>query len=163
LNLVLDSSSTINLHNGDALQAVLRLAVSAFKFHMGTIVRGECRELTSLLDEQVKQGLLVILPGKTLTASRFAELLNLYELGLGETECIAHAEQQSLVVCTDDKAARRAAEVHLGQDRAVGSLRLIRETVCAGNIARQQAYIAYEQMKARGAFLPEIATNYFDC
>jgi predicted nucleic acid-binding protein len=163
LNLVLDSSSTINLQNGDTLEVVLKLASTTFRFHMGTIVRGECRELTPLLDEQVKKGLLAILPGKTLTATRFAEILYLYELGLGETECIAHAEQRSLVVCTDDKAARKAAGAHLGQDRVVGSLRLMRETVCAGNIDPHQAYIAYEQMKVRGAFLPEITADYFDC
>jgi len=163
LNLILDSSSTINLHNGDMFATVLELTSAGFTFHMGSIVRGECGELSSSIETHVGNGGLIILPGKSMTASQFARILNLYELGLGETECIAHAEQRVLIVCTDDRAARRAAESHLGTDRALGSLALIRECVCSGRITSQVAYVSYEQMRAKGGFLPDIPTTYFDC
>jgi predicted nucleic acid-binding protein len=163
LRLILDSSSTISLHNGGLLKTVLQLTSTDFVFHIGTVVRDECGDLRQVLDQQSAEGRLVILPGNTLTAAQFNVVLELYELGLGETECIALAEQQSLVVCTDDKAARKAAIQHLGKDRAVGSLRLIRECVCARHITTRDAFACYETMKSRGAFLPDIVATYFDC
>jgi len=163
LNLILDSSSTINLHNGDVFGVALELVSEGFRFHMGTIVRGECGGLSSLIENHVRDGRLTILQGRAISAAQFARLLNKYELGLGETECIAHAEQHSLIVCTDDNAARRATADHLGAGKVVGSLALMRECVCSELITSHAAYVTYELMRARGAFLPEIAASYFDC
>jgi predicted nucleic acid-binding protein len=162
LNLILDSCSTINLHNGDMLTKVLDLSSRQFAFHMGTIVRGECGDLTPYLDEQAKSGRIIILPGKNISPMQFADILNRYELGLGETECIVHAEQRALTVCTDDKAARKAVKTHLGETRVLGSVRLLRECVCAGMVTSDQAYISYELTKSRGAFLPDIPASYFE-
>ncbi len=163
MNLIFDTCSTVNLHNGDVLGKILDLTSSGFKFHMGTIVRGECGDLIPYLDQQAQKGRILILHGKTIAPGQFAEVLNLYELGLGETECIVHAEQRALIVCTDDKAARTAARTHLGETRVLGSLRLIRECVCSGTVTANQAYVSYELMKSRGAFLPDVAPEYFDC
>jgi len=162
LNIILDSCSTINLHNGELLEEVLNLACANYVFHMGTIVRGECGNLTSYLDDQIRRGRITILLGKAITPSAFADILYEYELGLGETECIVHAVQRGLTVCTDDGAARAAAKAHLGHERVVGSLRLIRDCVCAGVITSDRGYIGYELTKSRGAFLPEILPTYFD-
>jgi predicted nucleic acid-binding protein len=153
----------VNLRNGDVLGNVLELTSVGFAFHMGTIVRGECGDLIPYLDEQVRKGQIVILHGKTIVPARFAEILNRYELGLGETECIVHAEQHTLIVCTDDKAARSAAKAHLGETRILGSLGLVRECVCSGKVSAGQAYVSYELMKSRGAFLPDVSPEYFDC
>jgi hypothetical protein len=163
LNLILDASSTINLHRGGVFEVVLGLTSFAFVFRLGYIVRGECGDLQEFLDGFVTDGRLVMLPDDTLTPQEFANILNLYELGSGESECIALAHHQGLTVCTDDKAARRAAIRHLGEDRVVGSLRLIRECVCKRLLTVQNACIAYETMKARGAFLPPIPSAYFEC
>ena len=163
MNLIVDSCSTINLHNGRMLEKVLDLTSSGFVFHMGTIVRGECGDLATYLDQEASKGRLTVLPAKMITPTRFADILYRYELGLGETECIVHAEQRTLVVCTDDMAARNATKIHLGETRVLGSLRLIRECVCFGIITSQQAYIGYELMKTRGAFLPDVSASYFDC
>jgi len=163
LNVVLDASSSINLHRGGVFDVVLSLTSSAFVFHMGYIVRSECGDLREFLDVLVTKGSLVLLPDNTLGPQEFTEVLNLYELGLGETECIALAKQHELSVCTDDKAARRAAAQHLGDGRVFGSLRLIRECVCQGLLSAQTAYAAYETMKARGAFLPSVSAVYFEC
>jgi predicted nucleic acid-binding protein len=124
---------------------------------MGYIVRSECGDLREFLDVLVTKGSLVLLPDNTLDPQEFTDLLNLYELGLDETECIALAKQHGLSVCTDDEAARRAAAQHLGDDRVLGSLRLIRECVCQGLVSVQAAHVAYETMKARGAFLPSVS------
>lgn len=98
-----------------------------------------------------------------LSANKFSDVLKLYDLGLGETECIALAEQQDLCVCTDDKAARRAAIKHLGESRVLGSLALTRACVCHRLLTAGDAFMAYETMKACGAFLPVIPSDYFEC
>jgi predicted nucleic acid-binding protein len=163
LNIILDASSSINLCRGGVLEIVLKLAAFGFVFHIGSIVRSECGDLCDFLDLQAASGILVVLPDDTLSPIEFAEILNLYDLGLGETECIALAHQRTLCVCTDDKAARKAAVQHLGADRVLGSLKLIRNCVCQRLLGSQEAFIAYELMKSRGAFLPPISTDYFDC
>jgi predicted nucleic acid-binding protein len=161
LNVILDASSTINLHRADLLPVILRL--TSIAFHVGYIVREECEGIKRFIDIQVSAGTLVLVPDSTLTARKFAEILGLYDLGLGETECIALAEQQGFLICTDDKAARKAATRHLGSERVLGSLRLLRECVCQGLLAPGKAFVAYEAMKAAGAFLPSVPANYFDC
>jgi len=139
------------------------LPSSRFVYHMGTIVRGECGEVTHYIDDQARKGRIVILPGSIIAPLQFAEILHRYELGLGESECILHADERDLTICTDDKAARAAALSYLGNDRVVGSLRLVRECVCAGITTSHQAYVGYESMRAKGAFLPDMDASYFDC
>jgi predicted nucleic acid-binding protein len=163
LNVILDASSSINLYRGGVLEVVLKLTSFGFIFHVGSIVRSECGDLSEFLDLQAAMGNLVILPDDTLSVLGFSEILSLYDLGLGETECIALAHQRNSCVCTDDKSARKAAVQHLGAERALGSLRLLRNCVCQGLIGPPEAVIAYELMKSRGAFLPSISVDYFDC
>lgn len=163
MKIVLDASSSINLHRGGALETVFDLISCAFMFHIGYIVRAECADLQGVLDEEAKKGRLILLPDETLSPDEFAHILDLYDLGLGETECIALAQQRGFSVCTDDKAARRAAIECLGENRVLGSIRLLRECVCRRSMTPQGALIAYQGMKACGAFLPAIPTNYFDC
>jgi predicted nucleic acid-binding protein len=163
LNVVLDASSSINLHRSGLLEVVLALSSFGYVFYLGYIVRDECGDLQEFLDTQARTGNLTMLPDNALTPQEFTDVLNLYDLGLGETECIALAKQLSLSVCTDDRAARKAAAEHIGENRVFGSLRLIRECVCRGLIPAQDAFLAYETMKARGAFLPCVSAAYFEC
>jgi len=144
-------------------ETVLDLTLAGFCFYMGTVVRGECGNLGAFIEENVSKGRIIILHGKSLTASEFSRVLVLYGLGLGETECILHAEHRCFSVCTDDQAARRAADTHLGPGRVLGSLALVRECVCKKKITADVAYTGYESMKAKGAFLPEVPPTYFDC
>jgi predicted nucleic acid-binding protein len=162
LKVLLDASSLINLHRGRLLEIVLGLTSFGFVFYIGNIVRDECGDLQELLDLQSTNGTLIVLPANTMTPEEFTGVLNLYDLGLGETECIALANRLGLCVCTDDKAARRAAVKHIGDDRVLGSLRLVRECVRQGLLDRENAILAYEAMKAGGAFLPTIAASYFE-
>lgn len=160
---ILDASVTINLHKGGLFGTLLLLTSAQVRFHIGVIVVNECGELLDRLNEHARTSGLVILPDDMLSIPTFSGLLERYGLGLGETECIALAAQRGLIVCTDDRAARRAAVRHLGEERVVGSLGLIRECVRNGHIGRGQAIAAYEKMKHGGAFLPEIPSEYFDC
>jgi predicted nucleic acid-binding protein len=161
LNVILDASSSINLHRAGLLEVVLGLTSSGFVFHIGYIVRDECGDLQQFLDLEVAKGALMMIATQSVAPQAFAEVLNLYDLGLGETECIALAKERSLSVCTDDKAARKAVTQHLGEGRVVGSLGLIRECVREGLLSAGDAFIGYETMKARGAFLPCVSTDYF--
>jgi predicted nucleic acid-binding protein len=163
LNLVLDSCSTINLHNGGVLGAVFGLRSFGFAFHVGPIVVGECENLSPSLSQHITSGNLVELPDGSISASEFAQVLDKYDLGLGETECIALARRHGYTVCSDDKAARKAATRHLGSGRVTGSLHLLRECVRLGQMTSQAASAAYETMRSRGAFLPDLASSYFEC
>ena len=163
MNVVLDASSSINLHRSGLLEVVLTLSSFGYVFYLGYIVRDECGELKEFLDVQARRGSLTMLPDNALTSQQFADVLSLYDLGLGETECIASGKQLGLSVCTDDRAARKAAAKHIGEDRVLGSLRLIRECVCRGLISAHDAFRAYETMKARGAFLPCVSAAFFEC
>ena len=163
MRIILDASSAINLHRSGLLELVMQLTAVGFVFHVGFIVIGECADMREWLDEQASKGLLAVIPDDALTPDEFAAFLSLYELGSGETECIALAKKLDLSVCTDDKAARRAAEEQLGKDRVIGSLRLLRECVCQGLLTPEAACAGYETMRASGAFLPSVAHSYFDC
>ena len=163
MNVILDASSTINLDNGGVLQTVLKLASCGYAFFVGPIVRQECGDLSAFLDTQVTAGSLVYMADDSTSPADFSSILNRYELGLGESECIAFAHQHGLIVCTDDGAARRASTQHLGASRVVGSLKLLRECVCHGLLVAEGAVSAYEQMKSCGAYLPSMPNDYFDC
>lgn len=163
MNIVVDTSSTINLYNGGMLEIVLGLTSLSYVFHMGVIVKGECGDLSGVLNLYVTDGRLILLPDQTLLLSEFTAVLEEYDLGAGETECIALARQQGLTVCTDDKAARRAATSYLGANRVLGSLALIRECVRSGRLSPSDAIIGYRTMRLCGAFLPDLEASYFDC
>lgn len=163
MNVIVDTSSTINLYNGGLLELVLGLSSFSYVFHMGLIVKGECGELGVYLDRQAIDGRLVFLEDPALSVDEFTSVLELYDLGPGETECIALAKCNDFTVCTDDKAARKAAASHLGAERVCGSLALIRECVCRRRLSSHEALVGYETMKLRGAFLPALEQTYFDC
>src|ERR1700734_2890640 len=109
MNLVVDASSVINLQRAGLLQNVLGLTAFGTTFHVGSIVRDECTDLQDLLDQLAQDGLLNIRTDEGTTPEAFANILDLYDLGLGETECITLAKSLDYAICTDDKAARKAA------------------------------------------------------
>ena len=85
---------------------------------------------------------------------QFAHAVAKYGLGAGEVECILLAARHKMIVCTDDKKARRVAETVLGVDSAVGVLALLQKCIDSNLLTIQEAWSAYELMRSRGAFLP---------
>ncbi len=99
---------------------------------------------------------------RELPANTFIDFLALYDLGDGETECLAFADNDAaIVICSDDSAARAVASQRFGSERVVGSLYLLRECVRQNLIIHVQARAVYELMKYRGGFLPELPDDYF--
>jgi hypothetical protein len=57
---------------------------------------------------------------------------------------------------------RAAAEAEIGNGKIIGSIGILKELVIAGNISPAEAHNAYQQMLAKGAFLPRrITPDYF--
>jgi len=132
-------------------------ALPDHEFFVGSFVKEECGPF---LDVYLQQGLLKQLPDDRLSLSNFTTLLSRYDLGYGETECIAFGISEAISLCSDDAKARKAAQIELGPSRIVGSLYLLRECVRSGLLTEAEAVLAYEQMRARGAFLPDLPAGY---
>jgi predicted nucleic acid-binding protein len=157
LKQAIDACSLINLHKGDVLEIVLRLPTH--EFFVGVFVQEECGPF---LKPFLESGLLEELPDQRMSAAAFSEILARYDLGFGETECIVFAAQDGIAVCSDDAKARRSAQTELGEGRVTGTLFLLKECVKDGALTSHGALVAYEQMRARGAFLPDLPDGYFD-
>lgn len=156
---ILDASTAINLANGDVLDVVLRL--DGLTFAIGPIVLKECGTHQATIGDQISKGLLGLASDEAIPASIFLQFLEKYELGDGETECLVIASLESCVVCCDDAAARRAVANELGRQSVSGSIGLLKEAVKQGALTPSQAVMAYEQMRVKGAFLPDLPSAYF--
>jgi len=157
LKLAIDACSLIILDKGDVLDKILALA--GHEFFVGSFVEDECG---NLVKSRLQQGSLNKLPDERLSLHKFVALLDRYDLGYGETECIAFCVSESISLCSDDAKARKAAEIELGAPRVVGTLYLLRECVRSSLLTRAEAVLAYEQMRVRGAFLPDWPDGYLD-
>jgi predicted nucleic acid-binding protein len=160
LNVLFDASALINLLNAEILNTVLR--VDRHTFCLGPQVKAECGPDVGTLDGLIEAGLISLADDSQLPANGFVEVLTLYDLGDGETECIAFADHDdAYVICSDDGSARAVASQRFGPERVIGSLYLVRECVRQNLINQGQARAAYELMRNRGGFLPEVAEDYF--
>ena len=153
----IDACSLINLHKADVLEIVLRLP--AHEFFVGAFVKEECGPF---LKPFLENGSLKELSDDRVSSVTFSKILSRYDLGFGETECIVFATLDAMAVCSDDLKARRAAQTELGENRVTGTLFLLRECVKNGALTAHGALVAYEQMRTKGAFLPDLPDGYFD-
>jgi len=153
---ILDASAIINLINGGVLDVILSLP--GYKFAVGPQALDECTQQRSAILTLTS---IVFLSDDDIPASLFFALLDQYQLGLGETECLALASRHGGEVCTDDRKARKMCAKVLGPERVFGSARLLREAVAAKVLSAEGAIGAYQAMRVAGAFLPEIPDAYF--
>jgi predicted nucleic acid-binding protein len=160
LKVIFDASSIINLIKAEALGMVLQLPDHTF--YVGPQAEGECGADEPQLNAALAAGSITRADDSDLPANSFTDLLNLYDLGDGETECLAFADADvEFVICCDDGAARRAASDRCGEARVIGSLHLLRECVRQRLVTGEAARLTYELMKERGGFLPFLAEDYF--
>jgi predicted nucleic acid-binding protein len=153
-----DACSLINLVNGEVLDRVLTLPQRSW--FVGNIVLDECAPLPEL-DEAILKGSIISLDDADIDADDFLNLLDLYNLGDGETECIAYAIKFGYVVSTDDRKTRGVIERDLGKHQRIGSIGLLTESVAAAIITPDEAKAAYKRMLTAGAFLPVLKDDYF--
>jgi predicted nucleic acid-binding protein len=159
VTVILDASTLINLVNGEVLGQVLSLPGQAFQ--VSSVVRDESRSIARAIDSAVASQAISLVNDTLITASEFAVAKAEMNLDDGETECILAAQKVGAVVATDDRAARIKAEVKLGAQNVCGSIGLIKMAVAAGLLSSQAAYDAYQLMKQRGGFLPDMQLSDF--
>lgn len=157
---MLDSSSIINLFNAGVLALLCHL--EDHDFFVPPMVVGECHgdcatDLIMLRDE----GCLSFINDDVVDAEQYLALLQGHRLGAGETECMAVAAADDFHVCCDDRKARQAAAGLIGEDRVIGSLRILKWCVESLVIDCDAAFRAFETMRQRGGFLPDTQQSFF--
>jgi len=157
---VLDSSSIINLFNAGALGLLCQL--EQHDFFVPPMVLGECHgdcavDLIALRGE----GCISFIDDDVVDADQYLALLQQYRLGAGETECMALAATADYNICCDDRRAREATADLIGEQKVVGSLRLLRWCVESLVIDCGAAFTAFQTMRQRGGFLPETPQSFF--
>jgi predicted nucleic acid-binding protein len=160
VDLIIDASSIINLDNAQALELVAGL--SDRTIWLSPLVIGECKPTCAARIVQLeKEGLIRFVNPESVSAETFLSLLETYDLGEGETECLALSLGHPYVMCCDDSKARRIGTKLLGPERVIGSLGLLKCCVSAELISPKQAFDLYELMKKAGGFLPLVASEWF--
>lgn len=152
---ILDASTLLNLANGEVLSTVLRLP--SVTFQVSAVVRDESRTIRDAIDAAVEAGHLELVDDKLISVVRFLRAKDEWNLDNGETECILAATAIGCSVACDDKNARKVITKALGEEHLTGSIGLLREAVKAGLLTQSNAYAAYQLMRKRGGFLPEIS------
>jgi len=149
-----DACALLNLHHGGVLERALVLPECSFA--LGKAVYGEAKTLTEELDRLLGLGMVTLLDDAQIPAAEFLRIKEEYDLGDGETECLAAAIHLECRLVFDDAAARKVGIELLGQERITGTIGLLRMCVAAGSLIAVDAYAAYRLMRAVGAFLPEM-------
>lgn len=159
MKLICDTCAVINAFKAGALDVVLTL--EGYTFVLSPAVSTESVQLREEIQKHVNSGNLV-LPDETLVPAVTVESISgAYNLGIGESECIAicQADRES-IFWSDDRRAKAVAVSLLGVERVVGTADLLRSCISVG-LTPLDAYTAYELARSRGAFLPPLNRDFF--
>ncbi|WP_257555734.1 hypothetical protein [Sphingobium sp. CFD-2] len=158
--VLMDACSIINLSNAHSLERVVLLP--DYRLAVSPTVVGECNTgaATEIVDLHAA-GLLDFVDIDAVPTDRYFDLLSELALGEGETECIAIAEMRDCLLCCDDRKARRCASDIIGEERLMGSLRLLRFSVHQHLMSGDEAMEFYHTMIDCGGFLPNVNLEYF--
>jgi predicted nucleic acid-binding protein len=157
----MDTSVLVNCSNGSVLGIVVQLPNRTFIIPPAVVTEFSLGDLTALQDA-LAAGRATILNESDVPGALYLKLLDEWSLGEGESECIAYASHADVHFSSDDGLARRRAAELLGADRISGSLRLLKEAVEQSLLTKDDAFAAYERMRAAGGFLPAISREFFD-
>lgn len=160
MRFLVDSSSLINLVNADAHKMVFHLP--EHEFWIPPLVVGETDPSCAADVLQLQgAGLVNLLDDDQIDGDLFLYLLGKHGLGSGETECIAVALNSDFGMCCDDGKARTIARTLIGDERVVGTIKLLRWCVDDAITTCDGAFQMFEQMKTSGGFLPNMQHKYF--
>ena len=160
MNVIIDACSLINLHNGNCLALVPTL--SETRIWVGPEVLRECNsECAMAVLSLANRGEIGRIDDFEVGAERFLHLLDRFGLGPGETECLVVAEQNGFVVCSDDRRARTSTEIVLGQNRCIGTARLLKWCVRDRLFSCTDALRYFDLMKMEGGHLPNLEARFF--
>ena len=157
--VILDTSTLINLVNGEVLAEVLSIPGTVFQ--MSAAVRTESKSIADAIDAAVAEGRLGLVDDSRISVGAFREAKRLMQLGDGETECILAAASMDCAIGCDDRAARKRAKQRLGAGKLIGSIGLLHMAINAGLLSSEAAFASYGSMLARGGYLPQLAPSDF--
>src|ERR1700744_1984331 len=113
MDIVLDTSSIINLINGSVFDRILQMV--NYQFFIGEQLLN--KEILNDVQKIIIAALIakkkITVLQSVVTLSFIIELQNKFRLGLGETESIAICKISDKAICTDDLRARKLALVEL--------------------------------------------------
>lgn len=159
MNLILDASTALNLHNGGVLSSTL--ALPGITFFVSPEVRKESKTIRAVLDDLEHLGLLYYIDDTEISSGELQACMSGWSLGAGECECILAAKTNGASVACDDLRARSRIEQEIGAARLTGSIGVLRRLVAEKILTSSSAYDAYKKMRASGGFLPDLDADYF--
>lgn len=160
MKLIGDTCGVINAFKAGALEVFLML--EGHTFVLGPAVMAESLQLREEVTANLSAGRMTMPDESLITASAVASISGSYNLGVGESECIAICEaNRELVFWSDDRRARSVANALLGPQRVIGTADLLRTCVAQALLSPLDAYTAYELARSRGAFLPPLERSAF--
>src|SRR6185437_15272296 len=162
MDIVLDSSSIINLINGDCIDKILSL--DTHKFFIGDQILEQ--EILDDLQKTILEAFIamnkIVLLKALVTVSDIITHQKKHKLGLGETEGMVICKATGYTLCSDDLKGRTCSELELSKKRVVGTLFLLRECVLDQIIECREAVASYNLMIKKGGFLPrDFDVRYF--
>jgi predicted nucleic acid-binding protein len=157
--VILDASTLINLANGEVFATVASLPGRSFK--VSDVVRQESKTVGLAIQAAIKRGDIAWVDADLIDAGQYGDALDLWGLGPGETECILAAQMLDCFVACDDGAARKVIKQKSVGVQLTGSIGLLRDAVAAGFLSSAHAFEAYELMKVRGGYLPDLKLDDF--
>jgi predicted nucleic acid-binding protein len=162
MNIILDACTIINLINGQSFHSVI--SIPGLSIFVGDNLIDQEISLNIaqkiIIESAVNENKITLLLSNV-TLADFSTLKAIYELGNGETECIALCKLLGYHIATDDWKARSAATVEIGVSKVIGSLFLLREAVRKKILTCTEAQNSFLLMKKKGGFLPNIDLEYF--
>lgn len=158
--MIFDASSLINQHNGCLIE-LIRDSLNLTPC-FGPQVMNECSSIQINIEQGIQNGRFKLLKDDNISAISFINLMEQYNLGGGETECLVLAKHYNLPVCCDDRLARSMINAEIGSGRITGTIGILIDLVRNGAISVSMAYNKYSDMKTAGAFLPIFNENWFD-
>jgi predicted nucleic acid-binding protein len=160
MNVVLDACTLINLINGEVLQKIILLPRFIFNVSDNLLDQEILDQAQKLyIEVLLNDGHLKLLESNV-TLSEFTNLKNEYDLGDGETECLALCKKNNLHFASDDFKARKCGVKELGEQRVVGSLFFLRESVANQVLTCDEAKNGFALMKSKGGYLPKVDEAY---
>ena len=150
----------INAFKAGALDVVLSL--ENCEFALSTAVVTESIELREEVQKHLDAGRLIRSDETSISAMTVASISGSYNLGIGESECLALCQLDGkLFLWSDDRRARNVTCELLGANRVVGTRDLLLICVQQALLSPLDAYGAYELARSRGAFLPLLMREFF--
>lgn len=161
MNIVFDACSIINLLKADVLQKTLTIPDD--NFYIGELLLHQelLIEVQKIKVETFVVSNKIKILESTFSLSEFNRIKSLYNLGVGESECIALCKKLHYSIATDDQAAREAAKKELGRERVIGSIGILYRLISHGISTIEEAYQSYLLMLKGGAFLPRLEIASF--